>query len=409
MPKKASSVPAGASSSGADSSEALDSSQQDAGAVATAAENAAVQDQDAGQQAGSAASEAAVGAGAGRQAAGAAAAARGAEAGQDAGQDAGGADGQPSWLDLVRKQGFENVESEEDARQRLLDAYQQERSRLDELEKRWQQFEPLIAYGQQYIDSLQKQQAGGQPAGQAAQAAAAPEQPSVWPQIPEVDLDAVERYRDDKGEWKFNTPPELRHQAEQAAAAIQKWQVGMALRPQQTLEPIIKQVARQVSEELLREQFGMEPKELVQRLDLSGEQQFVQQQANELAPVLYERDPRTGQLDLQRLSAVGQAFTTALEDLERGGMSSAASRMYFARQLIAPLLTQQQQQQVTQAAQQQAAKKKTEHLHRGAARSVADRDGSVSRNQDGNSDQNKHESFGTATVRKMLDGGVMFT
>src|SRR3990172_1938313 len=71
-----------------------------------------------------------VGGGAGRQAAGAAAAARGAEAGQDAGQDAGGADGQPSWLDLVRKQGFENVESEEDARQRLLDAYQQGRGRL---------------------------------------------------------------------------------------------------------------------------------------------------------------------------------------------------------------------------------------------------------------------------------------
>ena len=56
-----------------------------------------------------------------------------------------------SLLDEMKVLGFQDLQSEEDARARLIEAYRQREMQLEDIASRYQQVSPLAQYGQQYL------------------------------------------------------------------------------------------------------------------------------------------------------------------------------------------------------------------------------------------------------------------
>jgi hypothetical protein len=201
----------------------------------------------------------------------------------------------PTWTAFAQELGLQNVASDEDARQRLADAfsqreqdakhYQEELSRASYLANQYLGLQSSPEF-QAYIAQR------GQP-----QVPAAPEQPKSWWQAPEVDLELAARYLttvkdpmtgEDRQDWKPGTPQNLRDGYESLQAYRAKWADELVNNPKAAMDRVFDSEFRPRAESLWAEMREKERR--------AGFAQAVDQRDRD---ILYEMrevvDPYTGQ------------------------------------------------------------------------------------------------------------------
>lgn len=196
-------------------------------------------------------------------------------------------------LQRLQSLGFQGVTDEKQATERLLAAYEiaEQQRAQQQANMEYLRNQALVMQSQLAQISQQAPQAGAGakylPAGQQQ-----PEDP--WPQIPQIDYatqQAIQRFRNEDGTWKPETPPNIIQTFMQFEGAIDNWQRKLVTNPREALRPLIEHEARR----LLREEFGAEPKELVQRMDVDGSQAEAARAWESVEPWMWQADPRTGQ------------------------------------------------------------------------------------------------------------------
>jgi hypothetical protein len=257
--------------------------------------------------------------------------------GAGAGLDAPAQAQSPGIRDAALSWGLDLSEFSDDAAawQYLMTAAQRgtERNYYAEL---GQQMQPHYETFQRYLQDQQAQTA-----------APAPAKPSAW-QHPDFDqrwLGLVERdpatgtYRP-----KAGINPQWADRVQAYYDSIDSWATGMVQSPEQTLGPLIRQVASQ----LMEERFGAQ-----------AQQQQAQQiyAANEAW--LYQTDAQgRRQYDAAGRaipSAMGSRYYTHLQTLQRAGVTDAALMDSLAQSLLQADVYAAQQQQAQMRTQQQAA------------------------------------------------------
>lgn len=310
----------------------------------------------------------------------------------------------PTWLDTLKTDfGFTDLKDEAEAQARVVEALRQERQQREQLAAEREQFRPLVQYGQQYVEEMRRRETAPAETQQTQKPAG---DTSPWPQFPAIDTKEAARWFDaEKRDWKFNTPPQVIRDFEQADALKRQWADGLVNNPQATLEPIIDHVVQQRVQKILTEQFGMEPKQLVEKLDLGGEQAYINNLLASHEQVLFEVNPITKQPDYNRPSAVGAKFSEFLQEAQQLEIPSEANRYYYAQQRIMPLLNQQQATAQVTTAAQTAEQKRQEHLRQAAARAVPSAAGSIPPNGS-RERQNPRERLSQTAANEMLAEGV---
>ncbi len=296
-----------------------------------------------------------------------------------------------AFLEQLSELGFENVETEEDGRARLLESYQQYRGEMDELRQQLKTLQPMAEYGQQYLEELRanKRQT------QAPQAEAETDKP--WWNPPKFEMGWLERYRETDPEsgaprWKENTPADVRTSVEAYQAYLEDWADGLTRRPDELLPPIIEAIARPLFERLYEERHTAE-----------SDDQFV----NELRSQndwLFEKDPRTNQIT-NRLSREGQLVSHFIDEAARLGIADARQQWEYGKRMyrLAVLEDEAQSNGKTTTARQTAATKRRQHQRRSSvAENPAERGGST---QTESLPQNTNLSPGQRLLEQMeLDG-----
>ncbi|HZN34473.1 MAG TPA: hypothetical protein VFB80_11665, partial [Pirellulaceae bacterium] len=171
--------------------------------------------------------------------------------------------------------GFENVKDEGEALDRLYDAHVQMKDQ----------------FGQQLQQTLEQVRAQVQPPA----APEAGQRPKFF-DPPKVDLAVVAQYREADGNWKENTPAEVKNAALAYQGYVEAFGRKLLTDPEATLAPLIERIAARVAEE----RYG-------QATAQQQEAQFFERAYAE-NEWLFEKSPHTGRVDRQRLSAEGQRF-----------------------------------------------------------------------------------------------------
>lgn len=276
---------------------------------------------------------------------------------------------QPDFLESLRSVGFENVTSAEEAQQRLLEAYRTQQERYQQLESRVKEIEPLANYGREYIQHLRTPPP--QPAAPKQEA-----QPADWWSPPKVDPGLVQKYRafnpeTGQQEWSRETPAAVRAQAEEYQTYIEQWTNNLIYNPKEALKsPIRREV-----EEYLEEVFGVSPKELPERLDISGEQRVYNDLLSQYGDRIFPRNPVTQKPDYERLTPYGEALRAGLEEAQQYGLPTEARVRYAVRlaESTASFVAPQQQTQQVQAKRED---NRRDLARRSGATGIPDRGGS---------------------------------
>lgn len=315
-----------------------------------------------------------------------------------------------SLLDQMQMLGFQDLQSEEDARSRLIAAYQERERQLEQIASRYQQVTPLAQYGQQYLQLMQN------PAFQQFQAQAQPgvtqtqPQEDNWWSPPKYDAIMAEKYREVKVdpatgeqrvEWKANTPAEVRSAVEAHSSYLEKWADDLVRRPQEVLPKII----RAEFDKYFDERYGS-----------IQQQAEVDQLANQIKTYhsdwMYRKDPRTNQTIEGELTPDGQRAMGYLQEAMQMGIGSPQQQWRYVERCMtadyAQFSQQQNQQQQTTPAQV-AQQKKQELLSRGST-SLPSRTGSIPEPGAGKSarSQNSSVDFGNKVLAQMNADGLVF-
>lgn len=330
------------------------------------------------------------------------------------------------YLQRVKELGFENVSSEEEAIDRLIDSYQRTQQHFQQVQQAYQQAQPYVQYGQQYLQQLQNP-AFQQFQNQSQQPAAEQQyDPREWWNPPQYDPMMVDKYREivvDPAtgarslEWKSNTPAEVRASVEAHQAYREKWAEELVNNPQRALQPFKEEVLNDMRQEL-QYMFG------------STEQQrevnnFAQRIKEENADWMFEQDPRTGRVALDPVSGQpiwsqqGQWAAHYIEEAESIGISDPYKQWNYAILNLQNLHAQQMQYAQPQAAppaatvEQVAEQKKQELLTRGRSvpgtNSIPSRAGSVpppDADMKRGRSQNKNSSAGQKILSDLKRAGV---
>ena len=171
--------------------------------------------------------------------------------------------------------GFENLKDDAEATDRLIQAFQEQKTQNETL-------------GDQVRQALYELRASQQPQQ------AAPSQPSGWWNPPAVDQHLVAQYRTADG-WKPETPPQVRQAYEAREAHKAKFANDLLENPKNALLPLLQEVFS----ESFDQQYGQ----------LTAEQQY--QQSLTANDWLWEKDPHSGR-QTRRLSKEGQQFSDAM-------------------------------------------------------------------------------------------------
>lgn len=236
--------------------------------------------------------------------------------------DTAGGGGQPDepsnpWLDQIRGLGFEGIETEEQARERLIQAYEQQTQRERQIQEQMQQIAPLVRYGQEYLqiqnDPRFKQVFSPQ------ERLETPEEPQSWWNPPKYDPALIERYQEDRVDqetgqvykvWKENTPAQVRADAEAYDQYIRDWQHKLVYDPREAIGQAIQQEFDRFYKE--REQ---------ERQQQTSTETALQRFQQDNAELLFARDPVTNRLTNQ-LSREGKMIQHYVQQAEAGGMTN---------------------------------------------------------------------------------------
>jgi hypothetical protein len=252
----------------------------------------------------------------------------------------------------VAELGFQGVESEEDAQSRLIEAFQQRDFQAKQLEQRAQQLEELIRLREMAAQQgVQPPAVPPTPAGQA--------NGSKWWNPPQVNQDQVELYTGPDGNWKPETPLEVKQQVERYNAYRKQWLNKLTNDPEQALQP------------MLEDYFERKWQERQTALEAKTQEEAVVQKFLREADWMYQIDPvskmprqdgRGGFL----ISADGQRFGQYMEEASNLGIPTHAGQIQYAMKLreLEKLSTQVGQQTTTQQVQQTNEQKKRELLQR---------------------------------------------
>jgi len=305
----------------------------------------------------------------------------------------------PSYLDRVKELGFENVANDQDAFDRLAEAYRQREQQLAQVQNEYQRAQPFVQYGQQYIQQLQNPDFARFQAQQSGRQAPAPEpaaDPSKWWAPPQYDPTLISKYQevvvDADGTkslgWKANTPAEIRAGVESFQVQKERWADELVSNPQKALTPFKQELKHEFMNEV-RQMFD-------QVLGSTNKQREIETFADRIrtenSEWMYENDPRTGGLLADPvsgdpvLSTQGQLATRYIQRAEQIGIQDPYEQWNYAVGMLNAYQTAQNQQQaptpgpqmpvVTPA--QVADTKKQELLARGrGANSIPSRGGSV--------------------------------
>ncbi len=212
----------------------------------------------------------------------------------------------PSIVDRVKQLGFQNVEADAEAVDRLVAAYEQERKRAAEAE------------------TIARALAADRSAPKAPELNSEEPKKGTWWNPPQVDTALISAFQvqgpDGKPTFRDNTPPEVVQQAEKAAAFYQKWARDIIENPDKVLPNIIlsvvepwfdkkySSVQQQQQQETVRDQFLRE----------NGEW-------------LFAKDPLTGQAG--DLSPDGKKYEGWLTEAAEMGISDFSAQIKYANAL----------------------------------------------------------------------------
>ena len=364
------------------------------------------------------------------------------------------------FLTTLGELGFEGLEDETVARDRLVEAYRQQQQRQAEIEEQYRQAQQYAAWGQQYYQLAQdpefrqfmeSRQGGGSAvqggAGQSRQPVQASRQTSFgqvadqdqsksWWAPPVVDERLVSQYRTQRvgadgeiiEEWKSDAPLALRQQYENLELYRRDWADKLVRDPQRALEPAIEHVASRLVRQVIQDEFS--------RREVEQAQRAVQMEISTENPWLFQTDARTGQVARNAagapvLSAAGQRAYEIYNEVEAMGISDPRKAWQMTRamaltefpEVAAVALGFQQQsasgnplaaaaggvgQQVQQAAQQPAtvADRQRAYAKRNSLppNSAANRDASQQPGANGAS--TRRLSFGDSVMAGLAAAGI---
>lgn len=289
---------------------------------------------------------------------------------------------EPDPIDIYRDLGFTDVESAEDGQARLAEAYRQQQEQLQRLQYEQQQLSQLAQYGNQY---LQQQQQSQEPE---------PQQEDSWWSPPQVNVDLVQQYRvrDEHGnyQWRQDTPPELRLQAEAHERYIEQWADRLVREPQKVLPEIISKEF----DRLFEERYS-------QRVSEERKLARIQQIQKENQGWMYEKDPRTNQParnpdGTYRFSPAGEAAMHFASEAEQYGITDPDRQWAYVTRMLQAM-----------SAQQPRKDPRMEHLQRHAS-NPPDRSGSQETpEQPMKRPQNPNQSPGETLVELLAAEGQM--
>lgn len=250
----------------------------------------------------------------------------GAQPEQGQGEGQGVDEGQPllTLKDRVAELGFKDVASDEEAQQRLLEAFTQKSA----VEQQYQQQMEMLRWQMQQLMAQQNQQV---PAQQTPTQQARP----GWWTPPQTNEQLRQQYiagKADDGsvQWKPNTPPQLIQEYEAEQAYYADWAQKLVRNPQEALagfkQEILEDAKRQIQAELSQQAARQQA------------ESFVEQQIRENEDLLYQKDPVTKQIrrDFQgnaMLTEAGVRMESILAELESSGMTNEVARWKYAQQL----------------------------------------------------------------------------
>ena len=238
------------------------------------------------------------------------------------------------FLAELQQLGFKDVDSEEAARQRLLEAYRTEQQRREQYESQLQQFAPLLQYGRQYLERMQDPEFAQFAAQRQSrvQQPPQPEQPKSWWTPPEYNPAVADRYREvdpttGQVRWKENTPIDVRTAYDSHQAYIQNWAEQLVRDPVKALDGFRQQVLEE-AKSLIRRDWEQTQQQQTQ-------QQFIQQVEQQHSDWMYQRDPRTGEVlrnfDGQMVpTAWGQRALEYVTEANQYGIPSPQARWEYA-------------------------------------------------------------------------------
>lgn len=205
--------------------------------------------------------------------------------------------GQPApvnpFLAELQQLGFKDVDSEEAARQRLLEAFRTEQQRREQYEAQLQQVAPLLQYGREYLSRMQDPEFAQFTSQRQARSMqpAEPAKPKNWWAPPEYNPALADRYREvdpatGQVRWKDNTPLDVRNSHDAYQTYVQNWAEQLVRDPVKALDGFRQQVLDE-AKSIIRQDFE-------QTQQQQTHQQFIQQVEQQNQDWLYQRDPRTG-------------------------------------------------------------------------------------------------------------------
>lgn len=240
----------------------------------------------------------------------------------------------PGLVQQLQELGFENIEDDATAQQRLVEAYRQQRAEHERLTQERERYQPLAQYGQEYLalqrDEEFQQLMAARRARSTNSASAAPpaaERPAPWWNPPKVEQAWLERYREvdpdtQQPRWKASTPADVRASVEQYQHYVEDWADNLVKRPHEVLPPVIEAVVKPLLDRYFEDRY----QEIEQR-------HFIDELREKNADWLYQRDPRTNQLT-QQLSPEGQQLVDYANRLQAAGVTDPRQQWQLATEFL---------------------------------------------------------------------------
>lgn len=230
---------------------------------------------------------------------------------------------EPTFLDRLKQAGFENVENEDEAKSRVLEALLQEREKA--------QASAREAAEIRRLRELEAQQAAN-PSQPTTAPAPTAEQPARPWQLPQLDQEQLERYQTTTVDptsgkqvvgWIEGTPPEIKAKYADYERAYKDWTNTLVHKPHEFIAALKEELRQEAVQEFERTQ--------AERSAQQQSEQFITTFKTENAAWLYTTDPLTKQPT--DFSAEGKQFNKVLSDLHSAGISDPQKSIALAMQL----------------------------------------------------------------------------